>query len=496
MSTLTYGSVFTGIAGFDLGFAMAGMHCAFQVENDADCQAVLTRRFPDARRYTDVTQTDPAELGAVDVLCGGFPCQDLSVAGRRAGLAGARSGLFHEFMRLVAGLAPRWVVIENVPGLLSSFSPVEPPPSDLPPGSAWAVEEASDFGTVLATLGELGYGWAYRVLDAQYFGVAQRRRRVFIVGCFGDTARAAQVLFEPHSGHGDPAPRRETGQGVAATLTRGTASGRGIRPPGRRAEDDVNLVQDVAGTRGAQLAKRSDSLDGNGAGGHRGDLDSSGAYVAVSHALTTPSGQRQDPTAETYVLQDGAQLAEKKQHSMGVRVGGPMYTLDTKGAHAIAFDERQITSPTNRSTVAPNMPAPTLNAAGEMTIAFHPNQDPTSSEEWFPALGTTTAGMGIAHSVAVRGREDGQAWELGDPEVGNALRAGDGGSSRGNWALTPQLAVRRLTPTECERLQGFPDGWTEGRSDSARYRMLGNAVAVPVAAWIATRLADVAGGAS
>lgn len=124
--------------------------------------------------------------------------------------------------------------------------------------------------------------------------------------------------------------------------------------------------------------------------------------------------------------------------------------------------------------------APTLTAAND------PSRPPQSTE-----VTAQVQAVLEAHSIAVRGRDDGQEWELGDPGVGNALRAGDGGSSRGNWALTPQMAVRRLTPTECERLQGFADGWTEGRSDSARYRLLGNAVCVSVSRWIAARVVGV-----
>lgn len=194
--SLRFSSLFAGVGGFDLGFERAGMTSVAQVEIDPQCRTVLARHFPEARRHDDVTTATADTIGAIDLLCGGFPCQDLSVAGRRAGLAGKRSGLFYEFMRLVAERAPRWVVIENVPGLLSSRG-------------------GRDMGAVLGTLGELGYGWAYRSLDAQYFGLAQRRERVFIVGCLGDAARAAQVLFEPEGGGGHPPPRREAGQDVA-----------------------------------------------------------------------------------------------------------------------------------------------------------------------------------------------------------------------------------------------------------------------------------------
>lgn len=117
---LTAGSLFAGVGGFDLGLARAGIEVQWQVEVDEQCRAVLARHWPDVPRLGDVRDVGPADVGAVDILCGGFPCQDLSVAGRGAGLDGERSGLWHEFLRLADTLAPRWVLVENVPGLLSN----------------------------------------------------------------------------------------------------------------------------------------------------------------------------------------------------------------------------------------------------------------------------------------------------------------------------------------------------------------------------------------
>jgi DNA-cytosine methyltransferase len=171
---VTVGSLFSGIGGIDLGLERAGMKVVWQVENNEFCRKALRKHWPGVKLYGDIREIQGNELEPVDLICGGFPCQDLSVAGKRAGLAGERSGLFYEFARIIDELAPRWVLIENVPGLLSSNG-------------------GRDMGAVLGTLAELGYGYAYRVLDAQYFGVAQRRRRVFIVGCFGDVASAAKV---------------------------------------------------------------------------------------------------------------------------------------------------------------------------------------------------------------------------------------------------------------------------------------------------------------
>ena len=194
----TFGSLFTGIGGFDLGFERAGMVPAWQVEIDAKCQEVMGYYWPDVEKFGDVRDVGKRNLTPIDLLCGGFPCQDLSVAGKRKGLAGERSGLWFQFARVIGELRPKWVVIENVPGLLSSG-------------------DKRDMGILLGQLAKFGYLGCYRVLDAQFYGVAQRRRRVFIVGCLGD-ASALQVLFESESSPWDSPPSRKAGQGTAKAI--------------------------------------------------------------------------------------------------------------------------------------------------------------------------------------------------------------------------------------------------------------------------------------
>lgn len=319
----TFGSAFAGIGGFDLGLERAGWRCAWQIEIDRTCVRVLEDRWPDVRRYGDIREVDAAMLEHVDLLCGGFPCQDLSIAGRRAGLRGERSALFWEFVRLAEALQPSWLLIENVPGLLSSRG-------------------GRDMAAILGALEKLGYWWAYRTLDAQYFGVPQRRRRVFIVARLGDWAGPFHVLFEPSGRRRDSPPSRKAGKSAPAPSASGAGASRASR-------------------------ERTD----------------------VAHALTRPSSNaRYDPNGETYVIQDASGRA-KRQNGAGVSNRGVAYTLDSD-----------------------------------------------------------------VDAVAMR-----------NPAV-----------------------VRRLMPVECERLQGFPDGWTEGLSDSARYRALGNAVAVPVAEWLGRRI--------
>ncbi len=222
MKPLTVGSLFAGIGGFDLGFENAGMKTSWQVEIEPFCLKVLAKRFPHAERFNDVRTVGTHNLNPVDVIVGGFPCQDVSVAGKRAGLAGERTGLFYDAARILQELRPRWFVIENVPGLLSS-------------------NRGRDFAEVLRVLMvECGYGVAWRVLNSQFFGVAQRRRRVFIVGYLGAPC-PAEILFEPEGRCGDSETGEEESADLAAPLTKG--SGVTGNAPGRRREDDVNIVR-------------------------------------------------------------------------------------------------------------------------------------------------------------------------------------------------------------------------------------------------------------
>ncbi len=187
---MTVGSLFAGIGGFDLGLERAGMSVRWQCESDKRCREVLRRQWPEPPIYPDIRTMSDAP--AVDVVCGGFPCQDVSHANSRGreGLGGKRSGLWFEMLRVIRELRPQWVIAENVPGLLSSNG-------------------GRDFGTVLGGLAELGYGVAYRVLNSAGFGVPQRRRRVFIVGSLGD-GRGAEILLEPESVPRDSTPRQRT----------------------------------------------------------------------------------------------------------------------------------------------------------------------------------------------------------------------------------------------------------------------------------------------
>ena len=201
---MRYGSVCSGVEAATVAWHPLGWQPQWFSEIEAFPSAVLAHHYPDVPNYGDMTTYKEWSDDPIDLLVGGTPCQSFSVAGLRKGLDDPRGNLMLTYLAIAERYQPRWLVWENVPGVLSS-------------------NRGRDFGTFLGALGQVGYGFAYRVLDAQYFGVAQRRRRVFVVGYIGDWRRAAAVLFERESLSGHPAPSRETREDVAKTLTRGVS---------------------------------------------------------------------------------------------------------------------------------------------------------------------------------------------------------------------------------------------------------------------------------
>jgi len=206
--TIRYLSVCSGIEAASVAWEPLGWTPVAFAEIDPFPSAVLKHRFPNIPNLGDFTRITAADVGPIDLLVGGTPCQSFSVAGLRGGLADDRGNLALEFLRLADRTRPRWLVWENVPGVLSSNG-------------------GRDFGAILGGMVELGYGFAYRVLDAQHFGVPQRRRRVFVVGYLGDWRPAAAVLFERHSLQGHSPPRREKRERIAPTLSARTRGGGG-----------------------------------------------------------------------------------------------------------------------------------------------------------------------------------------------------------------------------------------------------------------------------
>lgn len=218
---MTFGSLFAGIGGFDLGLEKAGMTCLWQCEIDKYANQILRKHWPEVKRYEDIKRLTNPE--PVDLICGGFPCQDLSIAGKKKGLEGDRSGLFYDMARIVAEIRPGWILLENVPGLLSS-------------------KGGEDMQTVCETLVEFGYSVAYRVLDSQNFGVAQRRRRVFIVGSLGNQG-CVQVLFEQESLPVDLQESQGKKNPVASTV--GSLTARDYKGIGSTIDDKIVTIPKI-----------------------------------------------------------------------------------------------------------------------------------------------------------------------------------------------------------------------------------------------------------
>src|SRR4029077_14814523 len=191
----TVASFVSGIGGFDLGFQRAGFELSFQCEIHSFCRSILERHWPHVPRFEDIKKVGPANVPSADVWAGGFPCQDVSVArmGPRAGLKGKRSGLFFEFARLLEQCRPRVLIIENVPGLLSSHG-------------------GRDFEGIIRTLAGFGYGLGWRLLNSRYFGVPQSRQRIYIVGCYRDRRGPGQILFESECRSRNDTAGRSDGQ--------------------------------------------------------------------------------------------------------------------------------------------------------------------------------------------------------------------------------------------------------------------------------------------
>lgn len=389
---MKYGSVCSGIEAVTVAWEPLGFKAAWFSEIDPFCCALLSYRYPGVRNYGDFTKIK-SSAGPVDILVGGTPCQSFSIAGKRAGLDDPRGNLSIEFCLLARRLRPRWVVFENVPGLLSSGG-------------------GRDFGTILGALVQFGYGCAWRVLDAQHFGVPQRRRRVFIVGYLGDWRRAAAVLFEPESLCGNTPTSRKAQQEVAGTLGQGF---------GTRGDDLDGIGAFIVTT-----PKVATTLGGgSGERGWCSDPDRAGAFIAVPETLVT-------------------------------------HTL--RGSSFNAGED-------GRGRGTPLVPM----------VAFSANDNQPRAGHLPPV------------ALCVQESQSG----IREHETVGSVRSNAPGAQSGGSLIRQHFSVRRLTPRECERLQGFPDDYTlvpfrgKPACDSARYRAIGNAMAVPVMRWIGQRIRTV-----
>ncbi len=468
---ITYGSVCSGIEAASVAWEPLGFGPKFFSEIEAFPSAVLAhhwgsnlpgeplppeqeawsaegatgnakRRVPNHGDFTRIG----ADAGPIDLLVGGTPCQSFSVAGKRLGLDDPRGNLALEYLALARRLRARWIVWENVPGVFSSASDESESLRDLRPkiadrtaGDEW--NEESDFATFLSYVRECGYGFAYRVLDAQYVrsdgfphAVPQRRRRVFLVGYLGDWRRAAAVLLEPEGLRGDPAPRRKAGQEIAADFASSlTASGWGVDRAGEtRGQDPVIAVPDA-----------SLCLNGGGMGRHDAasetliQTQTHGGVFDVAHSLR---GEGFDASED------------------GTGRGTPWVAASlTRGAES----------------------------AGKGGYAGRWQEDDVNL-------------VVEPFTLAVRGRDGGHDLEFHQDGVANTIQSACGGrGGTGVGAVAIKVGVRRLMPVECARLQGFPDNharipWkskpAETCPDGPQYKAYGNSMAVNVMRWIGTRI--------
>ena len=453
MPNLTHGSLFSGIGGFDLGFERAGIKTLWQVENDPYANKVLDFHWPRRRGYCDIEGIQSIERP--DIFTAGFPCQDLSVAGKRAGLAGARSGLFWEIIRIARKVLPRRILIENVPGLLSS-------------------NDGRDFGIVQAALGELGYGVAWRVLNSQYFGVPQRRRRVFIIGCLGAVC-PGEVLFESEGGGRDIAESEEEGPGVAAPVTT-RIGGSGSGWP--RYDEDKHLIVYEENTRDEMRVRQSPPTVMNYGGKQKpliAQTLTGGSAGGRSH------GKRSGSDRQTMVV-------NALQHS-----GGPDDN-DAQAGRLIPTLRENYRNNSNPVTEANMLVAAPLNASGEHRTCPERSKGTVImtpiTASYGKQLDSSDRNGGPPNLIWHNKQQSGEVRECEDISPAVTQQWGTGGNN------TVMVGVRRLTPRECERLQGFPDDWTrwdkDGNEicDSARYKLLGNAVTVNVVEWLGRRITE------
>jgi DNA (cytosine-5)-methyltransferase 1 len=373
---MNYLSVCSGIEAATVAWHSLGWKPVAFSEIEKFPSEVLQHHYPKVPNVGDMTKFKEWNIGTIDLFVGGTPCQSFSVAGLRKGLDDPRGNLMLTYLAIAAKHQPTWIVWENVPGVLSSGG-------------------GEDFATFLRGLGECGYGFAYRVLDAQYFGVAQRRRRVFVIGCLGNWQRAAAVLFDASSLSGNPAPIRET------------------------RERTSTHTPTIAGTLCARDYKgvSTDDLDTKliSVYDHH-PQDSRVREVDVSPTLNCRLGNL--PIAHAFKVRGGCEG------------GGKGYL----GSDETAF-----------------------------TLSTHQDQQ--------IAVGIDTYNLKINNTSSQTLHGFGHIDHVG--------------------GIIQNMAVRRLTPIECERLQGFPDNYTnikEKCPDGPRYKALGNSMAVPVMAWIGKRI--------
>lgn len=454
---MRYVSLFSGIEAASVAWETLGWEpVAFAEIEPFPCK-VLEKRFPDVPNLGDVSKIDWSPyVGAVDLVVGGSPCQAFSVAGRRRGLMDERGRLMLEYVRAVRDLRPRWLLWENVPGVLSQ-------------------DGGRAFGTLLGALEDCGYSLAWRVLDAQFFGVAQRRRRVFLVGHLGaDVGAAASVLFERDSVPGNTVSGRKKREELAALPEGRLGGGGGCLTPW---ESQARTVRSEDGPFATLAARESSGGNSQAVAVRTSQTGANGIGVSdAAHALDV-SG----PEAVCYGF---PHAASGKAVGYGVSEDlAPTMRAAPQGENSVCYGFAQ----NSRDEVR------LVNGDGKISGALE--AEPGIKHTTFVA---TQYGGDVAGTLTARG--DGSPCADRGPNVvcvaddnANAAVGFDvsGTLKCGGGVSVDSYIVRRLTPRECERLQGFPDDWTkidDGTPDTPRYKALGNSMAVPCMRWIGERI--------
>jgi len=362
---IRFADLFGGVGGFRLGIEQSGIKakCVFYCDNDKYAVQTYNKNFKESHKPTDIRTIKTSDIPEIDMLCGGFPCQAFSIAGKRRGFNDTRGTLFFEIARIIKAKRPKIVFLENVKGLLNH-------------------NKGETFRTILQTISELGYDVQWMVLNSKFFGVPQNRERVFIIGSLRGTSRPEILPFrEIHENNNE-----ESGRQLSSTISQ---------------------AQRVYGTEGL-----APTLKGLGGG--------QGAKIGLYEvkAVLTPD------------------RAEKRQNGRRFKEDGePSFTLTGQDVHGVMVAQ----------------PAQLVNK-NRAKKPYNPND----------------------REMKIKVRDD---------ETSYTVK-----SATHEFMIKQDMQIRRLTPTECERLQGFPDGWTEGVSDTQRYKQMGNAVTVNVIQAIASKL--------
>jgi len=502
MKNLKYGSVCSGVEAATVAWHDLGWKPQWFSEVDKFPSAVLEHHYPDVPNYGDMTKfKEWPKNESIDLLVGGTPCQSFSVAGLRSGLKDPRGNLMLTYLSMAEQLKPKWLVWENVPGVLSS-------------------NRGRDFATFLTAMGKIGYGFAYRVLDAQYFGVPQRRRRVFVVGCLGDWRSAASVLFESESLSGHPAPSRETRKRVAPTV--GTGAPYSRTGNARVEADAIVFGAQNSASQGASVSKdTSPTLDTSKVPAITIAPRSLALTLGKDVASTLTSTDYKGVQAVTYAL-PGNWIGRKPEN--GGNQVEPFVELSpcqtATDVHAVAYEHHAQDSRVKElPEVCSTVTAKYGTGGGNMPIVASSEKQQWPAEvastldaHYGDKMGLENQHINSGASLFVPGKptawsimpmNSGKDYKARVTEVSQPLMAGGpvGGNQGGDF-IQPSISttVRRMTPRECERLQGFPDDYTQiswrGKEaeecpNGHRYKAMGNSMAVPVMKWIGERIQEV-----